>query len=94
MTITNCEARHFAHELDADPTTDLLEGGLPYVVYHADAHGQCERPAATRTYGLYFCEIHGEELANEGENATEHQRALVRAYPDVPESVRANVREW
>lgn len=63
---TNREARHFAHEPDADPTTDLLEGGLPYVVRHPAANGQCDRPAIMWVYGLAFCELHGEELVAEG----------------------------
>lgn len=36
-------------------------GPLPCSVRHADAGGQCERPAVLEVYGLSFCEAHGAE---------------------------------
>ncbi len=74
-----------------NPTTEP-ERGLPCVVRHPDAGGQCERPAAACMYGLYFCEIHDGEL-EEGP-VEDRRRVLVRAYPDAPEGIRANVLQW
>lgn len=75
-----------------NPTTGS-ERALPCVVRHPDAGGQCARPATMQVYGLEFCGIHGEELVEEG-TAAEHRRALVRAYPDVPEKVRERIVTW
>ncbi len=36
-------------------------GPLPCSVRHADAGGQCERPAVLEVYGLSFCSEHGAE---------------------------------
>jgi hypothetical protein len=76
-----------------NPTTDR-ERGLPCDVRHPDAGGQCERTATVRAFGLHYCGIHGEELAAAAGPAEDHLQALVRAYPDAPEGVRANVLQW
>lgn len=70
------------------------ERGRPCFVRHPDAGGACGRPAAVGAFGLSFCEVHGEELAAENSLTEDLGRALVRAYPDVPEGVRASIRHW
>jgi hypothetical protein len=48
-------------EQPTDPgATGELEG-LPCVVSHEDAGGQCWRPEAMEVHGLPFCEVHGPE---------------------------------
>ncbi len=76
-----------------NPTTDR-ERGLPCVVRHPEAGGQCERTATVRAFGLRYCGIHGEELTAATGPAEDRLRALVRAYPNVPERVTANVLQW
>jgi len=110
--------------------------GIPCVVRHEDAGGQCERPAVEKVYDLAFCEVHGpearlgalgaasEEAANfferfrnphvprpgsaiqrglkvaldylnaERPAVGDYERALLRAYQDVPEAARSRVLAW
>jgi hypothetical protein len=46
---------------EENTTTTATEGTWPCFVRHEDAGGQCWQPAATKVYGLDFCEAHGEE---------------------------------
>lgn len=80
--------------MTTENTTTDLERTLPCFVRHPDAGGQCEHPATVWAYGLHFCGVHGEELAAEEGPTEDHRRALVRAYPDVPETVTGKVLQW
>ncbi len=47
--------------------------GLPCIVRHPDAGGQCWRPEAMKVHGLGFCEVHGPEARIDALSEAAHE---------------------